>query len=379
MKAVIVTNSSSYEPRADKIEAFLKTYGYQVTLLESDFIHREKVKGREPKSDHIYIDTIPYKRNLSLKRLYSHYNFAVKASKQLELMDIDLLYVMIPANSLAKFAAQYKQKHNVKLILDIIDLWPESLPLKHVKSLWPIRYWRNLRDNYLSSADMVLTECNLYQEILREHVAGGKVATVYWPKHKAETRIEFKPDDNYMHICYLGAINNIIDISFIVEILKKVNEKEKIVLHVIGDGENKDKFLEEFKLHHIKTIYHGAVYGEQEKQDIFNLCSYGINIMKDSVCVGVTMKSVDYMCAGIPLINNIKGDTRELIEKYQIGVNCNPLNIDAAVEKILYGKNCMEEYRKRVRQVYLQVFSEEAFENTLKKCLAPLWTEQEVL
>ena len=41
MRAVIVTNSSSYEPRAEKVGEFLKSCGHQVLWLESDFNHRE--------------------------------------------------------------------------------------------------------------------------------------------------------------------------------------------------------------------------------------------------------------------------------------------------------------------------------------------------
>lgn len=43
--------------------------------------------------------------------------------------------------------------------------------------------------------------------------------------------------------------------------------------------------------------------------------------MKDSVCVGLTMKSIDYFQHGLPIINNIKADTTELVEEYKVGFN----------------------------------------------------------
>ncbi len=45
--------------------------------------------------------------------------------------------------------------------------------------------------------------------------------------------------------------------------------------------------------------------------------------MKASVCVGLTMKSVDYLEFGLPVINNIRGDTWEAVKKYRIGINYN--------------------------------------------------------
>ena len=43
--------------------------------------------------------------------------------------------------------------------------------------------------------------------------------------------------------------------------------------------------------------------------------------MKDSVKVGLTIKSIDYFCYGLPIINTIKGDTWEIIEQKQVGIN----------------------------------------------------------
>ena len=83
MRIAIITNSSSYEPRMDLTADFFRNKGHKVTRIESNFIHREKVKTDKKVEDTIYIDTIPYKRNLSVRRLFSHYNFAKKVYKLL--------------------------------------------------------------------------------------------------------------------------------------------------------------------------------------------------------------------------------------------------------------------------------------------------------
>lgn len=78
MNIVMVTNSASYEPRAEKVGQYFQKLGHNVLWLESDFIHREKRKGRSPKANHRYVDTVVYKKNLSFRRLYSQYDFARK-------------------------------------------------------------------------------------------------------------------------------------------------------------------------------------------------------------------------------------------------------------------------------------------------------------
>ena len=219
MKAVIITNSTNYEPRAEKVGLFLQRHGHQVMWLETNFNHMEKAKKKRQLADHHYIDTVPYKKNMSIQRMYSQYDFSRKVFRILKDEDIDLLYVLIPANSLTPVAARLKARLQAKVVVDIIDLWPESLPFKGLEGFWPVQYWRKLRDDYLKEADLVITECELYQKIL--HLSRGTrkskaAVTMYWPKEtEAEGEPVFQPDRYYLHVVYLGSINNIIDMELI--------------------------------------------------------------------------------------------------------------------------------------------------------------------
>ena len=47
MRAVIVTSSSSYEPRADLAADCQKKLGWQTVIISTDFVHREKKTRRE--------------------------------------------------------------------------------------------------------------------------------------------------------------------------------------------------------------------------------------------------------------------------------------------------------------------------------------------
>ena len=58
----------------------------------------------------MYIDTVPYRKNLSVRRLYSQYDFARKAEKILEKEQADMVYMILPANSLAVAGDRLKRK-----------------------------------------------------------------------------------------------------------------------------------------------------------------------------------------------------------------------------------------------------------------------------
>ena len=375
MNIVIVTNSASYEPRAEKIGQYFQKLGYNVLWLESDFIHREKKKGRLPRSNHRYIETVVYKKNLSIRRLYSQYDFARKVFHVLKNEPVDLLYVMIPANSLARTAVKLKKILHTKVVLDIIDMWPESLPLKGVGTLWPLQCWRRLRDDNLGQADLVFTECGLYKRLIG--LKPEEAVTLYWPKDKGASEWAFQKDDNCMHVVYLGSVNNIIDMNAVTEILREVNRSKKVKLHIVGDGEKRQAFLEILKQNGIETEYYGTVYDETKKQEIFDRCSYGINIMKPGVCVGLTMESIDYFCYGLPIINNIQGDTWEMVEQYGIGINCIGNSYKECASDILLKTDALLQKRGLIQKLYNQYFTVEAMERVLEKNVLPLLEKEE--
>ncbi len=223
---------------------------------------------------------------------------------------------------MVKDIAKIKSKYpRVKLIYDLIDLWPETMPVGKVKEFFPFTYWRDLRDKYIRTADCVVTECNLYRKKLKSVLSGMRVETLYLARPYVEYTPHLHLPEDSISLCYLGSINNIIDIDTIVEIVKQIQKSKPVSLHIVGDGENREKLILEVKATGAEVIYHGKVYDREEKQRILDGCHYGLNIMKDSVCVGLTMKSMDYFEMGLPIINNIHGDTWDFVKKYNVGLN----------------------------------------------------------
>ena len=351
MSIYIVTDSSTYEKRAELVYRYCTEHGYDAVLIGTAFDHRAK-KKREEASGRIYIDAGGYKKNISIERLWYHHKFAKMAHRLLRSMieekqaacgsevksgskagadgihdgiinaeNADMLYILLPGNSLAGVGARLKKEYGCRLIFDIIDLWPESLPIGGAWRTLPVKYWKRLRDDYLKIADHIVTECGLYRELLG--LCTDKTSIMYWPKQENVKLSDGSADaaNNSIHIAYLGSINNIIDIQLITELLSYVNKKRHVILNVIGDGESREIFLSSAAAAGIEAHYHGAIFDEAKKQRILQSCEWGINIMKPGVKVGLTMKSVEYMANGLKLINNIPGDTWELVESISIGVN----------------------------------------------------------
>ncbi len=361
MKAVIVNISDVVEYRVDMVYDCLKKMGWQVEVIASDFMHIEKKKRTLDKPDYIAVKTVPYKRNISLKRLYSHYDFAKKAKKLIDDKSFDLLYLVVPANSVAAIAKKYRKNKNVKIIIDIIDLWPESLPFKGTDR-FPFSIWANVRNKNLKYADYIVTECDLYRDKLKKVLTGRKVQTIYWCHKEAkypyrETRT--LPEE--LTLCYLGSVNNIIDIPKIAEVVRKLTEKQAVTVKLIAAGERKQELINSLKEAGAKVVDCGKVYEYDKKKEIIDTCHYGINIMKPTVNVGISMKSIDYLEMGLPIINSLKGDLGRIIEEYGCGVNI------FEDESLAHISNYIDmNIRRRAVEIFQIKFSNQVFEDKIR-------------
>lgn len=358
MNVVIVNCFDTYEHRVDLLYSFFKSRGDQVKVYTSTFRHFDKVERTDKKEDFVYIKANPYYKNMSPKRLWSHHELSKSIFRRLENEAIDLLWILIPPNSFTKDAAKYKKRHpNKKLIFDVIDMWPETMPVKRIEKLPPIQMWKGLRDKWIDAADHIVTECSLYHTKLK--VDKKKLSTIYLAREIKPFIGNPNPPEDKCVLCYLGSINNIIDIPTIGNIVKELSKKKPVTLHVVGDGERRDELIFIAKEAGAEVIYHGKVYDAQEKQQIFDSCHYGLNIMKDSVFVGLTMKSIDYFEAGLPIINNIHGDTWDMVEKYGIGVN---IDTSCNIRKSITD-------RKTVREFYVSTLSVQSFNRQIESAL----------
>ena len=328
-KALMISCFDWYKTRIEPIRHFLIDKGYDVTVLIADYDHIKKRPIEKKYPECTYVSVPQYKKNISFKRLYSHMNFGKSVSKELKKTKPDLIYLQLPPNNIARYCKAYKQKHpDTVLILDIIDLWPESMPLDRIRNLPPAKVWRGWRDNCIDAADHVFTECRLYQEKL--NMDKSRTSTLHLFKNQTEEDKGLVEDiikkrekrDDLIKFVYLGSMNNIIDIEGICAVIKSFIDKGyKCELHAIGDGESRTQFESAVKQTGCETFFYGVIFDEKEKIRILAPCDFAFNMMQDSITVGLTIKSIDYFSYGIPVINSIPGDTRELIAANGVGIN----------------------------------------------------------
>ena len=182
-----------------------------VEIITSNFLHASyKHASKIDRPNNFKITAIKepgYKKNISLKRLFSHAKLAKNIGKYLEIRKVpDCIYCAIPSLDVADVAAKYCKKNNVKFIIDIQDLWPEAFKMVlNIPVLSDIIFYPMKRqaDNIYIQADEVIAVSNTYCErALEVNKKCDKAHTVFLGtkledfdnNSKTKTTIEKKDD-----------------------------------------------------------------------------------------------------------------------------------------------------------------------------------------
>ena len=367
--AYLISCSDHYSHRLNVADDHLRSRGYRVTYVTSDFDHVKKSKFVCNVPGAVQIPAKPYKKNLSLERILSHYCFARDVFRYLEALpqEPDVIVALLPPNFLAHFAAKYKKAHpNVKLVFDIFDMWPETFPSGRAKTLLAPVFgvWGLLRDQNLSTADFVITECGLFRRMLR--LPRKRSAAVYLCAQPMGSDMEPALSREEISLCYLGSVNNVVDIPKICEFVGQLGACKPVKLHIIGAGERMQEMIDGAEAAGAEVIFHGAVYDPARKREIMNSCHFGLNVMKTTTCIGLTMKSLDYLQMGLPIINTVPADTQMFVQVDKIG-----LQLNGGCAEIVGAMTVAEhlQLRENVKRVFAERFARNVIDQQYEEIL----------
>ena len=160
--------------------------------------------------------------------------------------------------------------------------------------------WAGLRDKNLSAADRVIPECRLF---CRKLGLPEENAIYLASRRDPDQTPEAHLRSDGLDLCYLGAINNMVNVDAIADLTAQLARLKPVTVHVIGDGEKCPQLLQALRDAGAEVDWLGVVFDESRKHEVMSRCHFGFNLMKPDVCVGLTMKSVDYFRHDLPILN----------------------------------------------------------------------------
>ncbi len=274
-----------------------------------------------------------YKKNVSLKRFVSHFEFGHNLKKYLKHRKVpDIILCTCPSLDAAYVAAKYATKHGVRLILDIQDLWPEAfklafdLPIISDLIFAPMK-WK--ADKIYSYADEIVAVSETYCD--RAHRVNQKVDRthcVYIGKNIDEfslnARENLYPKNNKFRLGYCGTLGHSYDLVCVFDAMRNLMSRgiDDIEFVVMGDGPKYNEFREYADRYSLPVDFLGRV--EYPKMcGILKSCDVCMNVISKGAAQSVIGKHADYAAVGLPIINTQEcAEYRSLIDDYGCGINC---------------------------------------------------------
>ena len=325
-------------------EAFVRA-GHDVVFWTSSFSHAKKkyrslggLGGFEVR----LIQTRPYVKNVSLARIRSHRDYACEWLKTVsELPNFpnipnvpNLIVSSSPTLSAAVAALKIGRALGSKVVVDVMDAWPETFERLAPKGLrWLAKPFlfgmhRTARRLY-READLVTGVCERYRELTGRSDYYLAYHGIEWKREEGRGKGEeewFAGANRKIRLVYAGNLGKTYDLATVV---KAVEANEDFELDVAGFGE--------FKCDCPRVRFHGLL-SEPDLQALLAQCDIGIVPMRADSWVGVPYKFCDYSKAGLAIVSSLGGESSALLGKYRCGVTYragDPSSLAVAIRKAM--------------------------------------------
>lgn len=324
---------------------------FDVELITSTFLHGKKIHRKIEdieKQDYkiTLIDEPGYKKNVDIKRIWSHKTFAKNVEKYLNTLDnIDYIYLAIPSVSLAKVVTKFAKEKNIRLIVDIQDLWPEAFQMVfHIPfiSSMIFRPIKKAADYVYRSADSLIAVSKTYlkRALTVNKTAENKLVVFLgtdldeFDEAIASNKIEY--NDDVFRIAYIGTLGSSYDIKCVIDSLAILKERNinNILFEVMGKGPLEDEFKNYAKEKNVSAEFTGYL-NYKEMCAALKACDLAVNPIVQGAAQSIINKVGDYAAAGLPVVNTQEcKEYRDIVLNYEIGLNAECGNAEDLADKI---------------------------------------------
>lgn len=358
--------------------------GYDVYFLTSDFNHYDKTKRnvnefllRYPQyKNHIsFIAMAAYKRNISINRFASVWNFESCAIKWLKdhKDNYDMIYISLPTLHLAGSVRKFCEDNNIKIIIDVNDLWPEAFRIVFKNNIlyrictFPIK---KLADKGYKSADCVIAVSDEYKNralLYNQKAVTSKTVYLGAMIERFDSGVrryahQIEKPDNEFWIAYAGTIGASYDIKTIIDAAVYLYEHgySQIRFKILGQGPD-ETYLRKYakKVNASNVDFMGFLEYEKMAAYLFK-SDLMVNCLKKRASQSVINKISDYFASGHPVINSCSSrEMQDMIENNNVGLNYEAESVEEAVKVILQIYNNVHmafEMGKRSRELALEKF-----------------------
>ena len=355
--------------------------GHEVTWWISDFVHRSKTYRASgiindpllpPGVRVIGVHSTPYARNISWQRIQYEKNYGIELVRLAENESMpDMIVMGDPALFFSRSILDYKEKIKCKLVLDVIDLWPELFTVALPKWLKPLS--QLLFMPLYKRRRALVNACDGVVAVSRDYLSAALFgqtkempnSVVYWgididDYDTAEVNckldcelFEFRKKFK-LTLIYAGTLGDAYDMNIIIAAIKRANKQNLPVGFIIaGDGPRKQDFVQMTEQYASNLKFLGALPAT-DIATIYRNGDVGLMTYVPGSTVAMPIKFFDYLAGGLVILNSLERDVREIMAATEIGLNYRPADLDdfmKNVEKLASDEDGLSRLKRNSRKL----------------------------
>lgn len=334
----------------------LSARGHDALWFMSDFVHRSKTY-RQPSTQAqapapgIRIKTLhasPYGRNISFGRIAYERSFGESFAREAaQLSRPDAIVLADPSLFYAAPVVRYAKAQGCKLILDVIDLWPELFGVVLPGALKPFQrqifsllYRR--RDRLAAACDGVAAVTGDYLEAVcpAGRFPGKPRQVAYWgvdlKDYRSHSTREGAIDhvggfrgDARLVVAYAGTLGDAYDMNILEQAIARCAAQSLPVRFVVaGDGPKKDRYTELGRQWPQTLKFLGPI-DARDLALVYAACDVGLMSYVQGSTVSMPIKFYDYLAGGLAIVNSLGREAGQFVTGSRIGLNYQAENLDS--------------------------------------------------
>lgn len=332
--------------------------GWDVTIAASDLnLHSQTYQERSAVGDHtplittvdgvrfVWLWAAPYHRNdwrrvwnwISFSRSLTH---AGRGGGPLANPLPDVVIGSSPQLFSARTASQLARRYRVPFVLEVRDLWPESLLAVgrrrdiayHVLDRVARGLYRRADHHIVlaqGTADYLSRMRNIGSERMT-HIPNGVDLEAFPPVERSEGAT--------VTFVYTGAHGPSNDLEVVLAAAAQLQDHPEIRFLLVGGGPSKGGLIQHAETLGLKTVEFRDAVPKAKLPALLASADVGVMVLQPSELFeyGVSPnKLFDYMASGLPVVNNVPGDVARMVQSAGAGVQASPGNPTALAEAIL--------------------------------------------
>ena len=334
-----------------------------------DFIAEKKINKNFKL---FFLDTKPYKKNISLSRFFSHYLIGKKLKKEMKSFTKkpDIIYASFPTIELAYECTKYAKNHNIPIIIDIRDLWPDIFLSAIPKLLHPIAKivlfsWYLQKKYIFNNATSIIGISDYFLQFGLNSAKGrniklDKVILKSFDSNMASVKKQ-KQEGSRFEVVYLGAISkNKLDLELVLNAFQRLDNNYHLT--ICGSGDD----LEYYKAKSSDNVSYMGFLDKRNFSKVISRSDVGIIPLNNrfDFTTQLVNKSIEYLSFGLPILSSLDGELKKFILQNKIGFHySSDKELVSQIKKLESDKHLLDNFSKNAAQVFLDEFD---FKNNFK-------------